>query len=43
MTNQIKSDNSSLDQIEKLADLKSKGIITDLEFELKKKELLGLK
>jgi len=33
---------SSLNDIEKLAELKSKGIITEKEFEQKKKQLLGL-
>jgi hypothetical protein len=33
---------SYLDELEKLADLRDKGIITDAEFEAKKKELLGL-
>ena len=32
---------SYLDELEKLADLRDKGIITDDEFEAKKKELLG--
>ncbi len=31
---------SSADEISKLADLKSKGIITEAEFEAKKKKLL---
>lgn len=31
-----------LDQLEKLADLKEKGAITEEEFQAKKKELLGL-
>jgi hypothetical protein len=30
------------DELEKLADLRDKGIITDREFDLKKKEILGL-
>ena len=33
---------SSLDELEKLASLKDKGIITEEEFSLKKKQLLGL-
>lgn len=33
---------SSLDDLEKLATLKDKGVITDEEFQLKKKEILGL-
>lgn len=33
---------SDLSQIEKLADLKSKGLITEKEFQTKKKEILGL-
>ena len=33
---------SNLDELEKLADLRDKGIITDEEFEAKKKQLLGL-
>ena len=33
---------SYLDELEKLADLRDKGIITNDEFEAKKKELLGL-
>lgn len=33
---------SYLEELEKLADLRDKGIITDDEFEAKKKELLGL-
>ncbi len=33
---------SSLDEIAKLGDLKSKGIITEDEFQQKKKQLLGL-
>lgn len=33
---------SSFDQLEKLAELKDKGIITEKEFEAKKKQLLGL-
>lgn len=32
----------SLDQLEKLAELKQKGILTDEEFQAKKKQLLGL-
>lgn len=31
-----------VDELEKLADLKKKGIITDAEFEAKKKQILGL-
>jgi hypothetical protein len=33
---------SYLEELEKLAELRDKGIITDAEFEAKKKELLGL-
>ena len=33
---------SYLEELEKLGDLRDKGIITDAEFEAKKKELLGL-
>jgi Short C-terminal domain len=33
---------SDLDDLEKLADLKSKGVITEEEFQAKKKQLLGL-
>jgi hypothetical protein len=33
---------SYLDELEKLGDLRDKGIITDEEFEAKKKQLLGL-
>ena len=33
---------SNLDELEKLASLREKGIITDEEFDLKKKQLLGL-
>jgi hypothetical protein len=35
-------DSGSLDDLEKLADLKTKGIITEEEFLMKKKQLLGL-
>ena len=35
------NDNNITEQIEKLADLKAKGIITDEEFDTKKKELLS--
>jgi hypothetical protein len=34
--------NSAADEIGKLADLKEKGIISEMEFEAKKKQLLGL-
>ncbi len=34
--------NNSLAEIEKLADLKSKGLVTEEEFQLKKKQLLNL-
>tara|TARA_B110000116_G_C16704470_1_gene521414 strand:+ start:598 stop:1137 length:540 start_codon:yes stop_codon:yes gene_type:complete len=40
--NKKQSSNSELDQIEKLHSLKEKGIITDEEFEKKKKEILSL-
>ena len=36
------SDPSYLEELEKLCELRDKGIITDAEFEAKKKELLGL-
>ena len=36
------SDSSYLEELEKLGELRDKGIITDAEFEAKKKELLGL-
>lgn len=36
------SEPSYLEELEKLGDLRDKGIITDEEFEAKKKELLGL-
>lgn len=36
------SSNNGLDDLEKLAELKSKGIITQEEFEAKKKSILGL-
>jgi len=32
----------SIEQIKKLADLRDQGILTDAEFEAKKKQLLGL-
>jgi len=35
-------EDSYLDELERLADLREKGIITDEEFEAKKKQLLGL-
>ena len=34
--------NNSLNDLEKLADLKNKGIITEEEFQAKKKQILGL-
>ncbi len=34
--------NSTLDDLEKLADLKKKGILSEAEFEAKKKQILGL-
>ncbi len=37
-----KQNSSDIDQLEKLADLKEKGVITEEEFQAKKKELLGL-
>src|SRR5208283_2462645 len=37
-----KQSQSDLDQLEKLAALKEKGVITEDEFQAKKKELLGL-
>ena len=36
----VQPPHSSADEISKLADLKSKGIITEAEFEAKKKKLL---
>lgn len=36
------SDESYLDELEKLADLRNRGIITEEEFETKKQQLLGL-
>lgn len=36
------NDTSYLDELEKLADLRDKGILTEDEFEAKKKDLLGL-
>ncbi len=36
------SDSSYLDELEKLAQLRDEGVITDEEFEAKKKQLLGL-
>ncbi|MFN2263915.1 MAG: SHOCT domain-containing protein, partial [Anaerolineales bacterium] len=36
------SDSSYLDELEKLAELRDKGILTEDEFEAKKKDLLGL-
>lgn len=38
----ISNTNSSLDDLEKLASLKEKGIITEEEFQAKKKQILGL-
>jgi len=41
--NVVKSDSTSnLDELEKLASLRDKGILTEDEFNAKKKELLGL-
>lgn len=36
------AEDSYLDELERLSDLRDKGIITDEEFEAKKKQLLGL-
>lgn len=36
------SDDAYLDELEKLADLRDRGIITDEDFEAKKKKLLGI-
>jgi hypothetical protein len=36
------SDEAYLDELEKLADLRDRGIITDEDFEAKKKKLLGI-
>ena len=41
-TSQKTTDNSYLQEIEKIADLRDKGIITDEEFNAKKKDLLGI-
>lgn len=41
-TNKSKSDSNGIDDLEKIAALKEKGIITQEEFELKKKQILGL-
>jgi hypothetical protein len=38
----IKANNSGIDDLEKLANLRDKGIITPDEFEAKKKQILGL-
>jgi len=38
----MKSDSSNIEQLEKLAKLKKDGHITEKEFEAKKKQLLGL-
>jgi len=40
--NSSKQPNSGVDQLEKLAELKNKGIITQEEFEKKKKQLLNI-
>lgn len=40
--NHAQSKTSSLDELEKLATLKEKGIITEEEFQQKKKQLLGV-
>jgi len=37
-----KANNSGIDDLEKLADLRDKGVITPAEFEAKKKQILGL-
>lgn len=39
---QVPAENDSLEQIKKLAELRDQGILTDAEFEAKKKQLLGL-
>ena len=36
------STNDSIEQLKKFADLRDQGILTDAEFEAKKKQLLGL-
>lgn len=36
------SPSSDLDQLQKLADLRDQGVLTDAEFEAKKKQILGL-
>ncbi|WP_414858413.1 SHOCT domain-containing protein [Phormidesmis priestleyi] len=38
----VANNNSDLDQLEKLASLKEKGIISEEEFQAKKKQILGL-
>jgi hypothetical protein len=37
----IKANNSGIDDLEKLADLRDKGIISPAEFEAKKKQIMG--
>lgn len=39
---QAPATDDSIEQIKKLADLRDQGILTDAEFEAKKKQLLGL-
>jgi hypothetical protein len=39
---EVEDEGDYLDELERLADLRDKGIITDQEFEAKKQELLGL-
>lgn len=38
----VSSNSSNLDELQKLADLKERGVINQEEFEAKKKQLLGL-
>ena len=42
LTKQVKPDLSNADELKKYADLKDQGIITDIEFQAKKKKLLDL-
>jgi hypothetical protein len=41
-SNQAHNQHNELDQLEKLAELKDKGIITEVEFNIKKKQILGI-
>ena len=42
LTKQVKPDLSTADELEKYAELRDKGIITEIEFQAKKKKLLDL-